>query len=47
MWSSRVVMDAAVLDDNLRLLEAVEDCAIEQFIPEFAVEELAIAILPR
>lgn len=38
-------MDAPDLDDHLRLPEAVEDFAIEAFVPEFAVEGLAIAIL--
>jgi hypothetical protein len=41
-----VVMDAPLLDDDFRFLEAVDDLAIEAFIPELAVEGLAVAILP-
>jgi hypothetical protein len=39
-------MDAPLLDDDFRFLEAVDDLAIEAFIPELAVEGLAVAILP-
>ena len=46
MWPSRVVVDAPLLDDNLGFPEAVEDLAIQQFVPELAVEGLAVAILP-
>jgi hypothetical protein len=41
-----VVVDAPALDDRLGFPEAVEDLAIEQFIPEFAIEGLAVAVLP-
>ena len=40
-------MSSPILDYNLRLLECVEDLAVEQLIAQFAVEALAITILPR
>ena len=43
---SRVVVDAPLFDDHLGFLKAVEDLAIEAFIPELAVEGLAVAVLP-
>ena len=46
VWPSRVVVDAPLLDDDLRFPEAVEDLAIEAFIPELAVQGLAVAVLP-
>jgi len=33
-------------DDDLNLLEAVEDLAIEQFVAKLAIEAFAIAVLP-
>jgi hypothetical protein len=36
-----------VFDDDLRLLERVEDFAVQQFVAQFAVETLAVAVLPR
>ena len=39
-------MLSPVLDDYLRLLERVEDFAVEQFVTEFRVEALAIAVFP-
>ena len=35
-----------LLDEDLGLLEAVEDLAVEQLVPQLAVEAFAIAILP-
>ena len=46
MWSLCIVVDAPLLDNNLGFLEAVKDLAIQQFVPELAVEGLAVAILP-
>ena len=46
MRSLCIVMDAPLFDDRLGFLEAVEDLAIEAFIPELAVEGLAVAVLP-
>jgi hypothetical protein len=37
----------ATFDDDLRLGEAVEDLPVEQLVPEFRVEVLAVAVLPR
>ena len=47
VWALCVVVDAPFLNDHLGLLEAVEDFAIQTLIPEFSVEGLTIAILPR
>ena len=46
MRPSCIVVDAPLFDDRLGFLEAVEDLAIEAFIPELAVEGLAVAVLP-
>jgi hypothetical protein len=46
VWPSRVVVDAPLLDDNLGFPEAIKDLAIEAFIPELAVEGLAVAVFP-
>lgn len=43
----RVVVLAPLFDDDLRLLQTVEDLAIEQLIAELAVEGLAVAVFPR
>ena len=34
VWSNGVVVPPPLLDDDLRLLQAVEDLPVEQFIPE-------------
>jgi hypothetical protein len=47
VWTLRIVVAAPVFDDNLGLLQRVEDLTVEQFIAKFAVEALAMAILPR
>ena len=39
-------MLSPVFDDDLRFLECVEDFAVEQFVTEFRVEALAIAVFP-
>ena len=46
MRSDRVVVFTPLLDDDLGFLEAVEDFAVEQFVPQLAVEAFAIAVLP-
>ena len=46
MRSLCIVMDAPLLDDDLGFPEAVEDFAVQQFVPELAVEGLAVAVLP-
>ena len=38
MWALGVVVDAPAFDDDLGFLQAIEDLAVEAFIPEFAVE---------
>ncbi len=47
MWPLGVVIAPPCLDDDLGLGEAVEDLTVEQFISEFRVEALAVAVLPR
>jgi len=42
----RVVVAAPVFDHDLCLLRSVEDFAVEEFVTQFAVEALAIAVLP-
>jgi hypothetical protein len=39
-------MDAPFFDDDLGFPEAVEDLTVQQFVPEFTVEGLAVAVLP-
>ena len=45
MRSLRVVVTALLFNDDLSLLEAAEDFAVEQFIPESGVETFAAAFL--
>jgi hypothetical protein len=47
MRTHRVVVTPPVFDHDLCLLQCVEDFTVEQFITQFAVEALAIAVLPR
>jgi len=42
----RVVVDAPALDHDLCLLQRVEDLAVDQFVPELAVERFAVAVRP-
>ncbi len=46
MRSLCIVMDAPLLDDDLGFPKAVEDLAVQEFVPELAVEGLAVAVLP-
>src|ERR1700722_2553413 len=46
MGSGGVVVVAPLLDQNFGFLQAVEDFAVEQFVPQLAVEAFAIAVLP-
>ena len=39
-------MFSPLFDDDLCFFQAVEDFAVEQFVPELAVEAFAVAILP-
>jgi hypothetical protein len=41
-----VVVMSPLFDDDFGLLEAIEDFSIEQFIPEFSVKALVIAVFP-
>ena len=47
MRPDRVVLIAPLLNDDARFLQAVEDFSVEAFVPQLAVEGLAIAVLPR
>ena len=46
MRADSVVLIAPLLDDDPGLLQTVEDFLIEAFVAQFAVEGLAIAVLP-
>ena len=46
MRSLSIVMDASLLDDDHGFPKAGEDLAVQQFVPELAVEGLPVAILP-
>ena len=47
MWAGCVEVTAPALDHNLRLPQAVEDLAVEQFVPKAGVEAFDKAVLPR
>ena len=47
MRPDSVVMPTPLPSDDLGFLERVENLAIQKFIPEFAVEALAVAVFPR
>ena len=47
MRSDSVVVLSPLFDDDGGLLQAVEDLPVQTFIAEFAVEGLAITVLPR
>ena len=47
MWPRRVVVLAPPLDQYPRLQQLLEDLAIEQFVPQLAVETLGVPVLPR
>ena len=46
MGPGRVVVASPLFDDHLGLLQAVEDLAVEQLVPEARVEALDVAVLP-
>lgn len=47
MWADRVVVSTPAFDDDLRLLQCVEELAVQQFIPQPRVEAFDEAVLPR
>lgn len=47
MGTPGVVVASPLLNDDLRLSQAVEDFPVEAFISELAVEAFVVAILPR
>lgn len=44
--ANRVVVVSPLFDDDLCLPQCVEDFAIQQFVAEFAVERLSVAVFP-
>lgn len=46
MRKHRVVVLAPLLDDNLRVVEAVEDVTVSKLVWRFVIEAFAISILP-
>jgi hypothetical protein len=47
MWSLRVVALAPTIHDHPRLVQRIEEFAVEQFIPQFSVEGFDRSVLPR
>src|SRR5215470_1989147 len=47
MRALRIVASAPPLHDHPRLVQRIEEFAVEQFVPQFAVEGFHISILPR
>ena len=47
MRAVRIVALAPTFHDHPRLVQRVEEFAVEQFIPQFSVEGFDIAVLPR
>ena len=47
MRPHRIVVPAPLLDQHLRLGQAVEHLRVEQLVPELAVEAFHIAVFPR
>ena len=47
MRAYRIVVPSPLLDQNLGLLQRVEKFAVEQLVPEPAVERFHVAVLPR
>jgi len=47
VWPNGVVVDAPLLDRNARLTQAVEQLAVQELFTEFALEALAVTVLPR
>ena len=39
-------MTAPAFDDHLGFFEGVKDFSVESFVPQFAVERFAVAVLP-
>ena len=40
-------MDAPLLDQNARFIQAVEQFAIQELVSEFSVETFTVTVLPR
>ena len=47
MWSLGVVVFPPLFNQDLRLPQAVEDLAVQQFISKVGVEAFAVFIFPR
>ena len=46
MRPNGVVVVAPLLDQHFRLLQCVEDFAVQQLVPKLAVEALVVAVFP-
>ena len=46
MRAHRIVAPASLFDHGLGLLQRIEYLAAEQFVPEAAIEALAVAVFP-
>jgi hypothetical protein len=47
VWSDGVVVGAPAFGQHAKLFDRVEDFGVEELVPEFRVERLALAVLPR
>ena len=47
MWSNCVVLPSPSFCQYLHLLERIKDLPVQQLIPQFPVEALVVAVLPR
>ena len=47
MGSDRIVQAPPLLDEDNGLRQRVEDLAVQELVPQLAVEALVVAVLPR
>ena len=45
-WANRMVMDLPMFDQHLRFVRCVENLSLQQFIRQFAIGILHLAVLP-
>jgi hypothetical protein len=46
MWAVAIVVIPPAPDEDLSFFEGGEDLAVKEFVPEFAVKRLDVAVLP-
>lgn len=46
MWAEVAVLPSPRFDDDSRLLQRVEDLAVQQLVAELAIERLGVTVLP-